>query len=154
MLTYYHIRQKMTRRNLLNQDQTRVVNLSNISNSSETVALSTNNTEIMINTPSLQYFDSATWTLNIILPDNDSEYCKNVLVGLLQGSHSWPVGKSFLINFHKNNKTISSTISNPRNSQFVQFILTQDSSGHISIHKDDYTALTISANNLDMTILG
>ena len=60
MLTYYHIRQKMTRRNLLNQDQTRVVNLSNISNSSETVALSTNNTEIMINTPSLQYFDSAT----------------------------------------------------------------------------------------------
>jgi hypothetical protein len=126
-----------------NQSQTRIINLSNISKSSETVVLSENNTEIMIDTPDLQYFESATWTLNIVLP-NDISYCKNVLVGMTHSAMSWPSGTSFLINFNKNNKTISSSISARRDGQFTQFIITEDSSGHISIHKHDYTALTVS----------
>jgi len=123
-----------------------IINVRNITETSKTVNVgSSTNSEILIDTPADEYFISSSWTLNVILPSLD-EYCTNIMIGLTQSTRSWPTGTSCTINFYqngKNGKIVATTLFTGHAKQFHKFIISSDSQHQISIHKQEYTALTM-----------
>jgi len=125
------------------QPQNSIINIRNITSTSKTVDVgSSANSEILIDTPADEYFISSTWTLNVTLPSLD-EYCTNILIGLTQSTRLWPTGTSCTINFYQNSKIVATTLFTGHSKQFYKFIISSDSSRKISIHKQEYTSLTM-----------
>jgi len=120
-----------------------IINVRNITETSKTVNVgSSTNSEILIDTPADEYFISSSWTLNVILPSR-YEYCTNIMIGLTQSTRSWPTGTSCTINFYQNGKIAATTLFTGHAKQFHKFIISSDSQHQISIHKQEYTALTM-----------
>ena len=103
-------------------------------------------TEVLINTPELSYFDNATWTLNLILPSL-LESCININIGLVQTPKQWPHGHTCTVNFLDHNKNIIATnLIAGQSTQFIKFLVAADGTRKITIHKQEYTPLTILSN--------
>ena len=132
---------------LAKQNADRIILLENNTSESHTIDLQNvlmvgNNIdkEILIDTPEHFNQDEGTWTLNILLPND--EYCANLTVGLLQ-KVPWPLGKTCTINFKTNDKIRGTVILTAQGSQFCKFIITNQQD-MLNIHKYDYTAVTVS----------
>ena len=103
-------------------------------------------TDILVDTPLDRYFSSSTWTLNIVLPKS-SNYCNNITIGLNQSSRAWPIGTTCTVNFLLNvggvEKRIATSVLATQTSQFYKFLISADANGKVSIHKYEYTPLSI-----------
>ena len=123
--------------------QNNIVNVNNITQTSSNLALSEGDHEILIDTPADQYFNSSTWTLNLILPERD-RYCATILIGLTQDTRQWPVGTTCTINFLSKQKIVATTLIGAQPAFFYKFIIATGGS-KISIHKHDLEPLTMVA---------
>jgi len=125
------------------RSQNNIVNVNNITQKARTVSIAKGGDfEILIDTPADQYFDSAGWTLNIVLPDSDS-YCTTILIGLTQESRLWPLGATCTINFLSKQKIVATTLIGAQSAQFYKFIIASPATSKLTIHKHILEPLTM-----------
>ena len=125
--------------------QNNIVNVNNITQTSHTISISNQgDSEILIDTPLDQHFNSSTWILNIVLPVQDN-YCATILTGLTQASRRWPTGTTCTINFLSKQKIIATVLISAQAAQFYKFIIAAVLGSKITIHKHDLEPLTMVA---------